>query len=204
MAQPPSVDLTLGTSTAVRLRLATPDDQAALQAGFAHLSDDSRYQRFFTAMPKLTSAMLGQLTDLDGHNRLAIAAFDPTRASEVGASSDGFGIAVARYVRPRDDTRNAAELALSVIDEYHHLGLGTLLMASLVMAAQRHRIGILAAYTLGNNDGMVHLLQRFGGNEVPLDPPEPATRYFELGVDSALDHAQINPALVRSLEPMFS
>jgi len=203
MATPPAVDLTLGRGQPIRLRLAVPEDRAALEAGFAHLSDDARYTRFFTAMPKLSGRMLGHLTDLDGQYRLAIAAFDPSRPSEVG-SDDGFGVAVARFIRPADDQSGRAELAISIIDEYHGVGLGTVLMTSLVMAAQRNGLAVLGAYVLRTNRGMTQLLRRFGAAEVAIDSPEASVAYYELAVATALDAAEVGPSLVRALEPILA
>jgi hypothetical protein len=47
----------LADGTSVRLRLLRREDRAKLLAGFARLSDESRYSRFFTATPRLSEAI---------------------------------------------------------------------------------------------------------------------------------------------------
>ena len=64
----------LPDGTRVRLRLLGPGDRAKLLAGFERLSDESRYARFFTAMPRLSETMLDRLLDTDGWKHLAIVA----------------------------------------------------------------------------------------------------------------------------------
>src|SRR5690606_20802796 len=128
------VELTTRTGFRVRLRQARHEDDRALQVGFTHLSEESRYARFFTAVPRLAGSLLESLTNIDGHHRMAIAAFDPTRESEVG-EPDGYGIAVARYIQA-DVGSPAAELAIAIIDEYQHLGLGHILLTALEVVAE--------------------------------------------------------------------
>src|SRR5438093_5697566 len=51
-------DRRLADGTAVRLRLLRSDDRQKLLAAFDQLSAESRYTRFFTAMPRLPEATL--------------------------------------------------------------------------------------------------------------------------------------------------
>jgi len=212
---PPSIIVTTRTGLEVLLRQARPDDGAALRVGFEHLSSDSRYTRFFTAVPRLSGALLHQLTDLDGQTHLAIAAFDPSRPSEVltddGAlpppRNDGFGIAVARVIQPDPDIPTA-ELAVAIIDEYHGVGLGHILMAALIVLAESRHIERLQAFVLATNVAMIHLLQRYGAAEIHLEPHDPGVRTFELkiglaaGADSALERAGGDPELVARLRTL--
>jgi len=191
---PDAIELTTRTGLAVRIRQARADDDAALRAGFAHLSNDSRYTRFFTAVPRLSGSLLRQLTDLDGRNRLAFAVFDPARDSEIGRT-DGFGIAVARFIRP-DPAIPVAELALAIIDEYHRNGLGQLLIAGLIVAADTHGIEQLQAFVLATNEPMIRLLASHGARELVVEEPGAGVRSYELDVSSARDSALIDPRVV--------
>ena len=191
---PQAIELTTRTGLVVRIRQARPDDDAALRAGFAHLSDDSRYTRFFTAVPRLSGSLLRQLTDLDGHHRLAFAVFDPARESEIGWT-DGFGIAVARFIRP-DPAVPVAELALAIIDEYHGNGLGQLLLAGLIVAAEKHGIEQLQAFVLASNQPMIRLLASYGARELVVGEPAAGVRSYELDVSTAADRALIDPGVV--------
>ena len=64
----------LKDGTAVRLRLIRPDDKDRLRAGFARLSPESRYLRFFVPKSTLTDAELVYLTETDGVDHVAIGA----------------------------------------------------------------------------------------------------------------------------------
>jgi GNAT superfamily N-acetyltransferase len=182
----------------VRLRVAEPSDVDALEVGFTHLSADSRYMRFFTAMPRLSGRLLGQLSDLDGVNRLAIAAFDPDRPSEVG-TDDGAGIGVGRYVRTDDRT---AELALALIDEYHGRGIGRVLLASIVVAADVHGIVTLQAYVLPNNVAMLAMMIGLGA----FDHSDGAhdVRLLEIDVGATIAHPSLDPTLLGNLREVLS
>jgi GNAT superfamily N-acetyltransferase len=191
------VDLSLPGGR-VRIRLARHDDTDALEAGFAHLSEDSRYTRFFTAMPKLSGALLGQLTEIDGVDRVAIAAFDPDRASEVGEDDDGYGIGVGRFIRPTPGG-DVAELAVAVIDEYHGRGLGRILMASIVVAAQQRGVARLQAYVLTTNTAMLTMLARLGAVDHDVDDWGHGVRLLEFDVASTLAHPFFDEALITRL-----
>lgn len=173
----------LDDGSRVTIRVATPDDAPALEAGFAHLSDDSRYARFFTAVPKLSGAVLRQLTELDGTTRLAIAAFDPDRPSEVG-TDEGFGVAVGRLIAPEDDP-TAAELAVAVIDEYHGRGLGRWLVAALVAAAEQVGFTELRGFVLTTNEPMIALFRDLGATVRTDHPPEAGVIEFGVAVADA-------------------
>ncbi len=142
----------LADGTAVRLRLLRPDDREKLLAGFAELSDASRYTRFFTAMPDLSDRMLERLLHTDERDHLAIAA----EAGDVpSASAPGYG--VARFIR-LEETPDVAEAAVVVIDRMQRRGLGKLLLARLAVAARERGITRFRAEVLRTNRAVVALL----------------------------------------------
>ena len=156
----------LADGTRVRLRLLGPDDRAKLLAGFAELSDASRYSRFFTAMPELPERMLDRLLHTDGMNHLAIAA----EAGDVpSASAPGYG--VARFLR-LEETPDVAEAAVVVVDRMQRRGLGTLLLARLAAAARERGITRFRAEVLRTNHAVVALLEDVGEHaDVRFDGP---------------------------------
>jgi GNAT superfamily N-acetyltransferase len=168
--------------TTPRLRLLQPDDAEALAAGFERLSEASRYQRFFSATTRLSPTVLAYLTDLDGVDRAAVAALDPSRPSDVG-TGEGLGIGIARYFRRADDGR-VAEVAITVIDEYQGRGIGSLLFRALAAHAYQQGIREFRADVLTENRAVQQLLHAVGGTlrpgrdgsayleaVVPLEPP---------------------------------
>jgi len=116
---------------------------------FARLSPVSRWMRFLAAKNHLTEAELRYLTDIDHHDHEALAAVD---------HPGGHGLGVARYIRdPRDP--QAAEIAVTVVDEWHRRGLGTELMSHLSDRARRAGIGRFTALMSADNVAMAGLLR---------------------------------------------
>ena len=80
--------------TPVRLRLLRRADREKLVAAFDRLSPESRYRRFFTAMPRLPEKLLHRLFDIDGWNHVAIGAETVT-----ADPADAEGVGIARFIR---------------------------------------------------------------------------------------------------------
>jgi GNAT superfamily N-acetyltransferase len=151
----------LADGTSVRLRLLRADDRAKLLAGFAELSDASRYTRFFTAMPELPDKMVERLLHTDGWNHVAIAA----EAGDVDpASAPGYG--VARFLR-LEETPDVAEAAVVVVDRMQRRGLGKLLLARLAAAARERGVTRFRAEVLRTNHAVVSLLDDLDGQAHP-------------------------------------
>jgi RimJ/RimL family protein N-acetyltransferase len=146
----------LEDGTEVVLRLVGPQDKALLVDGFARLSPQARYRRFFSTKRHLTPAELRYFTELDGENHLALGA--------VRLRSDGSeeGVGVARFVRASDDP-HAAEAAVVVVDEFQQKGLGRLLLSRLVGAARERGIERFRATTLVENPAARALIAEVGG-----------------------------------------
>jgi acetyltransferase len=178
------IDAVTRTGLPIRLRVGSATDGPALVAGFEHLGTESRYHRFFTAMPRLPDHLLEAFLDLDGETRLAIAAFDPARPSEVG-SDDGYGIGVARYL-PADTDEQSAELAVTVIDEYQSQGVGRVLLEALVVGALHGGLRSLYGYVMYENAGMISLFRRLGGRDQQIGRPEPGARRIAIDLEAAV------------------
>jgi GNAT superfamily N-acetyltransferase len=143
----------LRDGTPVRLRMIGSADRARLAAGFANLSAESRYRRFFTAMPRLSEGMLDQLVATDGRDHVAIGA---EVASDDPAVAEGLG--VARFMRLAE-APEVAEVAVAVIDAKQGLGLGQLLLGALVDAARARGIHRFRATLLSQNAAARALLE---------------------------------------------
>jgi RimJ/RimL family protein N-acetyltransferase len=203
----------LRDGTRVRLRLIGPDDRETLRRGFDHLSPESRYRRFFTAMPKLPESVLDRLCATDGWNHVAIGAerlsdeSAPATAveAEPGAAPAGEGgreaalpdgVGVARFVRLADHP-DVAEAAVVVVDELQGRGLGTLLLGSLTTAARLRGIAHFRAEVLPENQPMRELLQRF--NPDAAIEREAEVLVYDLALPPTEDASQPAAELLRGM-----
>ena len=176
----------------VRLRFIGPADRDRLAAGFAKLSPESRYLRFFSAMPRLPEDVLQRLLNTDGHDHVAIGALS---VGEDGKSGEGIG--VARFFRLKD-APDTAEAAVAVIDEKQGLGLGGLLMRALVEEATERGVRRFRASTLRDNPGAIALLQSLHGRTTVRADGEVLTHDIEL--PETADHHSAWDTLYRVLK----
>jgi GNAT superfamily N-acetyltransferase len=148
-------DVALRDGTRVRLRLIRPDDKERLRAGFARLSPESRYLRFFAPKHQLSDAELRYLTECDGVDHVAIGA---SRLDDDATDGEGDGLGVARFIRAADDP-DVAEAAIAVLDEVQGKGLGTLLFWRLIAAAAERGIARFRCDVLAENAAMVDMIE---------------------------------------------
>jgi hypothetical protein len=146
----------LDDGTRVVLRHIRPSDEPALKNAFDHLSTTSRYSRFQGVLNELSPSTLHYLTHVDGTNHVAIVA---TTMPEPGKAAIGLG--VARFIRMNDD-RARAEVALTVIDEAQHQGLGRILGVAIGRAAAERGIHALVGPALRDNLALRNLLDEVG------------------------------------------
>jgi len=128
---PPPRVVTLGNGAQVRIRPLTPEDAGRLQEGLAHMSPESRRQRFLMAVDRLTPKQLEYLTHPDLVDHLALGM---EVLPEDG--SEPIGIGVARCVRLKE-AHDLAEAAVAIADEWHGVGAGTALVRHLGAWARR-------------------------------------------------------------------
>ena len=140
----------------VVVRPVHPTDVPLLVDGFARLSPQSRRQRFLTAKTELTPDELRRLTELDHHDREALGAVDVRT---------GQGVGIARYVRPADEPQTA-EVAVTVVDEWHRRGVATALLHRLALRARDAGIFAFTALVSVDNDAMTGLLRTVAGVEL--------------------------------------
>jgi RimJ/RimL family protein N-acetyltransferase len=131
--------------------LESTDRQAYLE-GFARLSPESRYLRFAGPKPRLTAAELAYLLDVDHDRHEALIAYE---------CGSGRGVGIARYVRLPGDP-SAADVAVTVIDEWQGRGVGRRLLAMLTQRAAEAGIRRLHADALRENRGALRLLRGAG------------------------------------------
>jgi ribosomal protein S18 acetylase RimI-like enzyme len=137
-----------GTSIALR-PLRDGEAQPVLDV-FAGMSARSRYLRFLSPIRELSPGFLRQLTRLDDANRLALL-----------ATSAGRAVGEVRFARLSDDP-TTADLAISVIDEFHGRGLGRLLMAAAAALASERGLTTFTLTVHPENPQSLGLMRSLG------------------------------------------
>jgi len=157
------VTRTLRDGTVVTLRPVVPEDREAIRRGLVELSPESRYRRFLHGGALPTDALLDYLTNVDQRDHVAIGA---TLTSPDLKTERGVGI--ARFIR-LDDRPDVAEAAVTVVDDMHRRGLGTVLLRELLRAARCRGIERIRAEVLAENGPMRAILERAGAQKVMED-----------------------------------
>jgi EmrB/QacA subfamily drug resistance transporter len=150
----------LRDGSAVLIRPVQSADAPLLAEGFGRLSDASRQMRFLTRKKLLSPAELRYFTDVDHRDHEALGALD---------HADGRGVGVARYVRDSEDPR-AAEIAVTIIDDWQGRGLGAELLAQLSDRARQEGICRFTALIAAGNVAMAGLLQTMSAELVRYGP----------------------------------
>jgi RimJ/RimL family protein N-acetyltransferase len=141
----------LGDGTELSVRPIRPDDRDRLQHAHLRLSPEAQYRRFLAPKPRLTTADVRYLTDVDGYDHYALVAAPIDDPDSI--------VAVGRFVR-LDEGSRAAELAIVVGDPLHGQGLATELVARLADAAQIRGVDRFRATILADNVAVRRLLWR--------------------------------------------
>jgi RimJ/RimL family protein N-acetyltransferase len=116
----------LRDGTKALIRPIGPEDRERLKEGFESASAESRFMRFLSAQPRLSTRQLDYLTAVDHVQHEALIAVDPETGQSMGT---------ARYVRSDDDPETA-EFAIGVGDRWMRIGLGTALLTALLDRAR--------------------------------------------------------------------
>jgi protein lysine acetyltransferase len=145
-------NVVLRDGSRVLVRPVRSTDALLIAEGFARLSEQSRRMRFLGKKDELTAAELRYYADVDHRDHEALGALDP---------ADGRGVGVARYVRDADDPQ-AAEIALTIADDWQGRGLGTELLARLSHRAREEGIRRFTAVMASENVPMGMLLHSVG------------------------------------------
>ena len=130
-------------------------DKEGLEAGLRRLSDASVHKRFLAPKRRFTRGELRYLTEVDGHDHVALV------AEEV--DHPGVIVAVGRWVRWQHEP-DAAEVAIVVADYLQGKGLGTILADLLAEGAIRHDVRRFTATILGENAPAHRLMGRLTGH----------------------------------------
>jgi RimJ/RimL family protein N-acetyltransferase len=194
--------VTLRSGDVVRIRQIQPDDAQALVRAYADLGEQSRYRRFFTAMPALPEATLKAAVEVDHTDHEALVAVPLLSAEIVGE---------CRFIRlpGQPDT---AEVGVTVVDAWQGRGLGSALLARLSERALESGIEYFTAEVLAENRTMLALLPSLGRVETEshgpvvtasvelAEPPrQPSPDFLDLLTAAARGEIMSLPVLLRRL-----
>lgn len=144
----------------LRLGNVNPTKKNKISQGLRNLSHETIRYRFMGPKKEFTTAELEYLTELDGWNHFALG------IEEVGGRERGVGI--VRLVRSAIEP-DIAEVAIVIIDEYQRVGLGTLFIEAIVLAAHERKIKTLSFSLLPSNVQLVRLLQKVAPCEMTVN-----------------------------------
>ena len=136
-----------------------PEDRAAIREGYEHLSPESRYHRFLSAVPHLTDQLLDHLVgEVDGVDHVALVLF------VFNEENDAVPAGVARVIRYHDDP-TAADVAVTVAEEWRRQGVASTLLAELM---RQRPVGVTRLVTTlaADNPASLKMLERLGTVEV--------------------------------------
>jgi RimJ/RimL family protein N-acetyltransferase len=136
----------------VVIRPIRAEDKRMLTDGLRRLSPESAQRRFLTPKRSFSRAELRYLTEVDGRDHVALVAEDP--ADPVRRL-----IAVGRFVRLHEDPE-AAEVAITVADEWQGRGLGSVLGEHLAHAARNRGVRRFTATMSSANRPAHRLMER--------------------------------------------
>jgi RimJ/RimL family protein N-acetyltransferase len=166
----------LGDGSAVLIRQFQSADAPLLADGITRPSTRSRRMRFLTSKKELSPAELRYFTDIDHHDHEALGALDHT---------DGRGVGIARYVRDAEDPQ-AAEIAVTIVDDWQGRGLGAELLAQLAGRARQEGVRRFTAVVAVNNAAMAALLRNMSAELVRYGP---GTVEYEITLAPGEEHS---------------
>jgi len=166
----------------VILRPLVPADKERVAEAYRKLSAESKLNRFWSQTPELSPRMLERLTDTDGKDHVAwVVRLDQPEFEFLGAAS---------YWRMNEDPE-AAEIGITIGDDWQGRGVGTLLMSMLWWQAWGNGIRRLIGYARFENERVVQWWRSLGGTirttslqrEMTLELSDPLTLPAEMDCD---------------------
>lgn len=144
----------LKDGTPVVVRATRAEDSAKLRQAFRNLERETVYTRFFGPKSDLSDADLKRLTSVDFNRDAALVVTKTSGGEEIVIGSCCyFGVTT-------NASEHGAEIAFTVADEYHGLGIASLLMKHLVQIARENGLAQLEAYVLARNQAMLAVFNK--------------------------------------------
>jgi RimJ/RimL family protein N-acetyltransferase len=147
---------TLRDGLRVVIKSLVPADRDDVEHGFGELSERTKNLRFMTGKDHLSSRTLDSLVDqVDQHDHVAVAMWWERTSQADVLLGEG------RFIRLKDDP-DCADVAVTMADELHGQGGGTMLMRALVLRAHEEGLRRFSAAMSPDNEPSHRLMRRVG------------------------------------------
>jgi GNAT superfamily N-acetyltransferase len=168
-------EITLRDGRAVHLRALLASDADELLEAFGRLSENTRHMRFMRAVAHLDPAELRRSIARLLKRGLAVVATVP--------AADGIDIVGGASCVVGDDP-HTCEFAVTVVDGWEGVGLGSRLLRGLIECARRRGLRWMEGYVLATNHPMLQLATALGFESRP-DPEDYGVRVVQLDLQAA-------------------
>lgn len=158
---PIQIHTMLENGSPICIRTIRENDRELMRLGIEQMSQRSRYLRFFSGARTTPDWVVERLVDVDGHDHIAWGAIDMAKPDRPAIG------AVHAFRDAQDD--DCAEFSVAVVDEYHGLGLGKLLTATILLDARDEAINEFAVNILADNSSALDFTRSLGGRAVGQD-----------------------------------
>ena len=151
-----SVQETLKNGLQVTVRAIRPDDQEAILDALKELDERTFYLRFFAAKREITERELHKAINVDFVHTIALVVCIPEGNGEkiIGAG---------RYIAfGNADPPDRAEVAFMVEEDYHGLGIASMILRHLAEIAKQKGVVQFHAEVLPDNKGMLAVFSKSG------------------------------------------
>nr|WP_086940118.1 bifunctional acetate--CoA ligase family protein/GNAT family N-acetyltransferase [Thaumasiovibrio occultus] len=142
--------ITLRNNQELLLRPILPEDEPLQKAFLQRVSEEDLYKRFFSDVGEMDHEAIANLTQIDYDREMAFVAVHP----------DGDIWGVARALSDPDNTE--AEFAILIRSDLKGLGLGLILMESLIHYCVEKGLNLMTGMTMPSNSGMIALARKLG------------------------------------------
>jgi GNAT superfamily N-acetyltransferase len=137
----------------ITLRAIRSTDKLALLNGFRKLSNESIHSRFFGGKHDLSESELKFFTEVDFKTHVGLV---------VELQKDGTPLGVGRFNINSDSKPLNADIAITVDESSHGLGIGTVLLNHLVKIGRKMDVCEFNADVLSSNTHMLNIINRLG------------------------------------------
>ncbi len=154
---PAAFKYTLDDGLPILVRPIRIEDAPRIREGFQRLSQLSRRRRFPNGHPDhLSEQAVARIVHIDQINHAAWGAANIEKPEQPG-------IGLARYVRINGEPQ-AADVAITIIDEYQGRGAGFVLQACLHLTARQNGIRTFYYDVSSHNDRIIRHLKLLGAS----------------------------------------